>query len=1567
MALTPATTTSKTLIRSSLSRWQGAIGDELRNLFNAFVDETLNRLRGPFLAHHPPRQVLQYLEEAFRFTLERPPDTILSGVRRKTRGVQVLVAMADQPFIVDTVRLYLKAHGAENWGGFNLVFRATRDERGRLVGIGAEDGVPESLVMLEADLDELPDPEVFHKSLERNLELARSMVRDFKSMTRAVERFVERCEVVADRRPDQSEGLRETAAFLKWLLSEHFVFMGVDDGGTELGIQAIHGPYHATSEGTWPQPHYPGTVKVRKSQSESPVHRAGRIDEILVEVHDGNDEHRLFVRGMFTYRAVTQPSRNVPILRGVLAQILNDQTTTGPGSFRYKGIANVFDSLPTEFLFTAPRQSIGEMVERVFEAEQQQEVGVTYVANGPGSAFCLLAMPKTQFGDELRRQLQQEIVRVTGATYCDHGVFVGRYDTVLLHYFLTGVDDPGPEAIAALTERVREIASPWLARLWNEMAQRFGEEEADRLAERYGKAFPDAWVRANSAERAIADIEHLEMLGRTQTVQADVFQDGDDLILRVYQGHDVYLSDLLPVLSNFGIKVIDSYATKVDVRPAPMSMDTFRLEGADGCDRPTLLERAPLLVEAISQVFSGRASDDRMNGLVLVAGLNWNEVEMLRAYSRFSRQLGNKLSTLRMTEILLAHPIMVRSLVRLFHARFDPDLQLANGRGPAGAPADRAKAMAEAAQTVTDELRYIRAHDEDLLVSTLWNLMDSTLRTNFYRTDRVGYYLSFKFDGARVKHLVGARPKYEIYVHSRDVEGVHLRFGDVARGGIRWSDRDDFRTEVLGLVTTQRVKNVVIVPTGSKGGFFLKNTIADRAERRRRADELYQVFIRGLLDLTDNSVGGEIVPPPRVLRHDGDDPYLVVAADKGTAHLSDTANALSIQYGFWLGDAFASGGSNGYDHKKVGITARGAWVLVKRHFAEMGIDPYNDDVTVVGIGDMGGDVFGNGLIESQHLKLRAAFNHLHIFLDPDPDPAKSYAERLRLFKEQGGWDRYDPALISAGGGVFDRRAKRVPLSPQCQQMLGIDADEAEPEQVLHAILLMDADLLWNGGIGTYVKASTETHDHADDRANDTIRINADELRVKVIGEGGNLGLTQKARIEAGLHGVRLNNDAVDNSAGVDLSDHEVNLKILLNRAVERGDMGESDRNKLLESMTDEVAALVLADNDAQGRQLSRDQIRSRRDIFPFGRAIAFVEREFGVTRKSLDLPSDSELDRRSSEGVGMTRPELAVLSSWVKMYVKRELLKQDPKRIPGYEFLLFDYFPKVIQEKYPDDVRNHMLADEITVTVALTRVMADAGASFFPMVLESTGASAMDIMTAYRKAARIARHHEVRGVLEDLRATVSLDALYRAWCDVDEGTREVALYWLSSSGSIPADDMIDAMRETVEQVYDLQASEVMASNKAKLETLLSRGIPEDVARLILKAQYLNLGLMVYAEARRTGTPFDQIAVRHLAIGRASRLQWVIDVLSSRPASGRWDPVAQRILQTRFQALLRQAVGKCAVDAYAASVDQLEPKLAAHALKDVRAQVDEVLGQETNPSVAALMVLEERVSSAIARL
>ncbi len=1541
---------SKQAILKALRTWRGSLDKAHRPLFADFVKHALARLRGPFLAHNPPRKVLAHLEEAFNWTLVRRDDTPrVTIVNRPSKGIAVFSSMVDQPFIVDTIRLFLTTHGAQYWGGFNVVFAVHRDENGKLTGVGGKGGVAESLVMLEADSGELGDLEEAAGRLAENLTLARAMVSDFRFMKRSVERLVERCEVLGERHPDQHDAMKETADFLKWLLRENFVFMGADAAGEPLGIQTIEGRYHGTADGEWAQPHAPGTVSVRKSHVESPVHRSGRIDEIVVAV----DGYRLFLRGMFTYRAVTTPSRHVPILRRVLAGILAEQAGA-PGSFRYKGIANVFDSLPTEFLFTATQEAIAAMVDLVFESEQQHEVGVTILRTGRQSAFCLVAMPRSQFGDELRRELELEIAREMGATYTDHGLFMGRYDTVLLYYYMTGIDFPEDGATAALTERIRSLATPWLGRLWSTIAEARGEEVADRLTDTYGRAFPDSWTRETPTERAMLDLEMLDRLASSSSVLADIFEQRGSTILRLYQSDNQYLTAILPVLDNLGIVVQSSYHTPVTSRGGALHMDTFVLdaEACGGTER--LSERAGLLQDAIAAVFDGKITNDALDGLVLKAGLTWVEVDVLRGYAMYCRQLGLKLGTNRVVEVMLANPLACKALIGLFNARFSPDLK-----------GSRKAAISAAYEAVSDELRMIMSVDDDLVVSTIRGLMDSTVRTNAFRTDRKGHYVSFKMDCSKVRLMGNQRPMFEIYVHNREVEGVHLRYGKVARGGLRWSDRNDFRTEVLGLATTQRVKNVVIVPTGSKGGFLLKNPSADRRERRAQADLYYQTFIRGLLDVTDNAVGGEIVPPPRVVRHDPDDPYLVVAADKGTAHLSDTANKISEEYGFWLGDAFASGGSNGYDHKGVGITARGAWVLVRRHFAELGTDPYSEPFTVVGIGDMGGDVFGNGLIESPHAKLLAAFNHMHLFIDPDPDPAVTYAERKRLFDTQGGWDAYDQSLLSEGGGIYERRAKSITLSPQAKAMLGLEGDEFKPEAVIHAMLQLEVDLLWNGGIGTYVKHSTETNNDADDRSNNGVRIDGNQLKARVVGEGGNLGFTQRGRIEAN-HSTRLNTDFIDNSGGVDLSDHEVNLKILLRAVEDRGDLTREARNTLLAEMTDEVAALVLANNDAHGRQISRDEIRSRQDIFQFGRAIAFVERQFGKARKELQLPSNKELVRRAEAGEGLTRPELAMLSSWVKLYAQQVLVDEDPSSLPGYDDMLVHYFPKAVQERYIDDIRGHMLANEIAVMQATTRVVADAGAAFIPMAQETTGASVRDIVTAYLKAQRIAGALDIRRSLEELRQSVALSALYRAWVMVDAGCRELVGYWLSARGRIPTDEELAEMTTAADQVYALQAKAVLARNRTIADQLIAEEVSEEAVQRVLKAQYLNVALMIWSEARHASQPFKKMVVRHLAVARASRLQDVLDDLGSRPASGRWDPIALRILHSRYHQLLRRLVATTPFTGDEQSVDALEPKLAEGALRDVRGQVDELL-EGGSPAVATLLVLEERVDSAITRM
>ncbi|MEZ4318238.1 MAG: NAD-glutamate dehydrogenase [Myxococcota bacterium] len=1553
MSLSTVQSSSQRKIHSSLKRWKGTLPADDSELFRLFVDEAVPRLRGPYLAQRRPTQVLEDLERAFQFASQRKED-VKVRVMERDKGVRLFSNMNDQPFIVDTMRLFLRNCRADYLGGFNLVLRCQRDANGKLVGIGGEGSTTESVVMLEADGGRvMNDADAALETLRAQLQIARATVRDFKAMTRTVERWVEKFEAEADRHPEGAEACRETAAFLKWLLRENFVFMGMD-GSEPMGIQTLDNAFASDASGDWPLPHEPGTVRVRKSTVESPIHRSGRIDEILVTLGSGDDAQSLFMRGLFTYRAVTQPCRTVPILRGVLATILNDGASA-PGSYRYKGLANVFDSLPTELLFTANLAAIGEMVDLVFEAEQSSDVGVTFIRTSEDAAFCLVAMPKAQYSEDLARAIEDAIVTATQATYTDHGLFVGRYDTVLAHWYLTGVRHKGDASAQKLSDTVRQLATPWHARLWSALSETLDESECDRLADTYGRAFPDTYMRVTPASLAVRDILKLDELSSRQNVLAELYELDGQLHLRLYQAKDVFLTDILPVLDNFGLVVRQSWATEVKSRGGRLFMDTFVLDPTAEIPREMLLERQGLLKSAIEAVFSGNVEDDPLNQLVLTSGLAWAEVDLIRGYTEYSRQLTVKLSANRLLEILLKNPVMCHALVDFFHARFDPDIE-----------GERSALQARAAEHAEKELRYILSHDEDLVFSTMYELLRGTLRTNYYRTDRKFHYISFKLDCSQIPSMGVNRPMFEIYVHHREVEGVHLRFGKVARGGLRWSDRDDYRTEVLGLVTTQLVKNVVIVPTGSKGGFYLKRPSPDGKVRREQADYHYKTFIRGLLDVTDNNVKGAIVPPPRVVRHDGDDPYLVVAADKGTAHLSDTANGISREYGFWLDDAFASGGSVGYDHKGVGITARGAWVLVRRHFAERGIDPYTQEFTCVGIGDMGGDVFGNGLIESPHTKLLAAFNHLHIFLDPNPDAASSYKERKRLFEAVGGWGDYDTFAISKGGGVYDRRLKSIPLSPEAQAMLGIEADEADPNDVINAILRMDVDLLWNGGIGTYIKASTETHAQADDRSNDAVRIDAPQLRAKILGEGGNLGLTQRARIEADRCGVRLNTDAIDNSGGVDLSDHEVNLKILLSLPLTRGELTTEQRVSLLEEMTDEVASLVLVNNDAHGRQLSRDQIRSRQDIFQFGRAIAFVERHFSVRRKQLALPTDVELAERAAKGEGLTRPELAVLSAWVKMYVYQQLLDGDPKSIPGYDALLFEYFPKKVQTTYANDIRNHMLANEIAMTVATTRMIADAGAAFFPMMLETTGASVPAVAAAYLKAQDLARTHEARATLEELRTSVSLSSLYASWVMVDAGAREVASYWLSARGRIPTDAELAQMREAVQQVYELQASEVAARNATLLRKLQDDDIPSNVGSLILKAQYLNVALMIWAESLRSGADFPRMVVQHLAVARASRLQALLDDLAIRPATGRWDPIALRILSHRFHVLLRQLVQTTPMHAESETVDQLVPRLEAGFLADVRAQVDEMMDGE-QPSVATLLVLEERIAGAITRL
>lgn len=1516
----------------------GQLSSEEAERFVAFARATLAQIRTAVFTELPPQDAAAKLLDTWRFFVAANGDGPNLRVVPTDSGVDVVSVMVDQPFIVDTIRMALRRAGAQHVGGFNVILRAARD--GAPCVVSEPEGRAESVIRFDADGIEPARAGDVEKDLVARLAIARAMFHDFEAMTRKVES-------AAEGAFDQSgeDGI-ETAEFLRWLLSDNFVFMGVTANGQKLGADRVAGERGSL----WPAAEsvrMERLVDIRKGVVDAPVHRAGRIDEVRVRL----PTEQVVIRGMFTHRALTQPCRHLPILRRVLHQVLVE-TRSRPNSYRYRGLANIFDSLPTEWLLSASPDQVREVLDRIFDAELEQAARVHVTQQDGGqTTFALVAIPERRYSDTVRTKVLDFLQQLTGASYTDSGLFAGRFETVLLQVYLTGTRTLSEADTERFERFVTDLTTPWSERVSDSLAARFGDAAPDLLG-RYATAFSSDYADDAGAEESTLDIAYLEQVRASGRVLARVWDDGEATRLRVYEPSDILLTDLMPVLDNFGLLISDQSAFEASPRgaAATMHVDTFRIATVPGLSQDEFLARADKLVDGLQAVFARHIGSDLFNRLVLRANLRWDEVDLVRAYFGYARQLGLKHTFTRIQEILLNQAPCVAAAVQLFHTKFNPDLQ-----------GDRAAAIAKAEADVRDLLLQIKTNDEDLVLRTLVNLIESTIRTNFYRTDRVAHYISFKIDHAKVKTMPLPRMMVEVYVHHREVEGVHLRGGPIARGGIRFSDRADFRTEILGLVTTQMVKNVVIVPEGSKGGFYIKYTIDDPKERRRKGDELYQFLMRGMLDVTDNLVDGKVVRPPRVVAHDGDDPYLVVAADKGTAHLSDTANRISQAYGFWLGDAFASGGSQGYDHKEIGITARGAWVLTKRHFREMGLDADKDLFTCMGVGDCGGDVFGNGVIETRKMRLLAAFNHMHIFLDPDPDAEVSYEERLRLFKEVKGWDHYDRSKISAGGGVFDRKAKSIALSPEAKAVLGTLADELTPDQVISLILKMPVDLFWNGGIGTYVRASWETNADANDPPNDDVRIGALELKAKIVGEGGNLGFTQAARIEYALAGGRLNTDFVDNSGGVDTSDHEVNLKILLNPMVASGRITLDERNDFLRSLTDEVAAAVLADNNANGRLISLDVVRSQRDPSPFGRAIDWICNKGNVTRAFLALPTDDDLQRRAATRTGLTRPELSVVQAHVKMHVFKLLMAEDETSIPGFDDIVAGYFPKAVQERFGADLRHHMLRKQIGMTVLLNAICTDAGSCFFPLMMDLTGQTAGKVAAAWLHAVRLTDGSTLRAEL--IAAKARPEGAYRAWTHFTAALVELVSSWLAPGARGYAAEDAGRFKEALTAIATTRDATETVSVNTHIASLVNMGIPQETAERIVFASGAAFASEICAVAAARKMPIADAAQHYQAVGNASKLLPAIRAISLRRGAGRWDPVALGILRLRYQALLRDTATRVETQAeHVLGVDKAAEALSSGPLREVARIADMIVGAD--PDVASLLVGEQQIRAVI---
>jgi glutamate dehydrogenase len=1264
----------------------------------------------------------------------------------------------DMPFLVDSLTAELQRGERSIHIVIHPVVSMRRDDVGRRIAASQEEGevIPESYMHIE--LDRETSAQVLDEIRDRVLQVladVRVAVTDWYAMR---EQMTSAREEIATRRiPVPEDEVEEAVEFLKWLDDEHFIFLGyrqyefVSEEGKDY-LKLVPGSglgllrevkAESTERGITPFTaefsrfaRRRELIIVAKANSRSTVHRSVHMDRLSIKRFDAAGkvvgEHRFL--GLFTSTAYSRSVKFIPMLRRKVRRTL-EKAGFAPNSHAGKALAQILETLPRDELFQISEDELFGISLGILQLQERQRIAL-FARQDVFERFisCLVFVPRDRYDSQLRDKVKVILeVAFNGAVTA---FYTQMTDSPLARAHFIVKTTPGnipAYDIRSIEALITEAARNWGDHLKDQAIRMRGEEGGLETFRRYREAFPSAYRERFSATSALRDIERIEQVIEHGGLVVDLYEhpseeSGDQMEIRckfINSGTPLSLSDIVPRLENMGLRV--QMAVPYEVRPEgsePVRIRDF-VVAAPGREI-RVLDVKEKFEEAFLRAWNGEAEDDGFNRLVICAGLDWSEIIILRAYCKFLRQMGVTFSEAYMQATLANNPAVASLLVRLFVTLFDPRLPESE-REHAGEIRDQIESLLDGVSNV----------DEDRILRRYLNVIEATLRTNYFqRTEgKRKSYLSLKFDSKAVMEMPLPKPMFEIFVYSPRFEGVHLRGGKVARGGLRWSDRrEDFRREILGLVKAQIVKNAVIVPVGSKGGFVLKQAPAtpDREALMAEGIACYRNFLRGLLDLTDNLVDDAVVPPPDLTRRDDDDTYLVVAADKGTATFSDIANSISAEYDFWLGDAFASGGSAGYDHKKMGITARGAWEAVKRHFRELNHNTQAEDFTVVGVGDMSGDVFGNGMLLSQHIRLVGAFNHLHIFVDPNPDAARSWRERKRLFElPRSSWGDYNPGLLSPGGAVFERSAKMLTVSEEIRDRFDLESDRITPNDLIRAILKARVDLLWLGGIGTYVRASDESDADAHDRTNDAVRVDAEELRVRVIGEGANLGLTQPARIEFALLGGKVNTDAIDNSAGVDTSDHEVNIKILLDAACRRGQMTTEDRDGLLASMTGEVAQLVLRDNYQQTQAISVAEAQGVELLDQQARLMRMLERSGRLDRDLEVLPDDETLTERQTANTGLTRPELAVILAYSKIWIYEELLHSD---LPDDPLLVSDlllYFPELLREQFREQIEGHRLRREIIATFVTNSMVNRVGPSFVSNMMEETGRSVSDIARAY--------------------------------------------------------------------------------------------------------------------------------------------------------------------------------------------------------------------------------------------
>ncbi|MFK0155495.1 NAD-glutamate dehydrogenase [Streptomyces sp. NPDC090499] len=1535
----------------------GTTGEADQESVFAFLQRYYLHTAPEDLADRDPVDVFGAAVSHYRLAETRPQGT--ANVRVHTPTVEengwtcthtvVEVVTDDMPFLVDSVTNELTRQGR----GIHVVIHpqiaVRRDLTGNMIevlptpAVGEElphDAYIESWIHVETDREtDRSDLKQITADLLRVLSDVREAVEDWEKMREAAVRVAEDLgaePVPADLPRPEVEEARE---LLRWLADDHFTFLGFreyqlrdDDSlaavpGTGLGILRSD-PQHSGEEGHPVSPSFerlPADARAKarehkllvltKANSRATVHRPSYLDYVGVKKFDADGNvvgERRFL-GLFSSAAYTESVRRVPVIRRKVDAVL-ERAGFSPNSHDGRDLMQIMETYPRDDMFQTPVPELESIVTSVLYLQERRRLRLYLRQDEYGRYYsALVYLPRDRYTTGVRLRIIDILKEELGGISVDFTAWNTESILSRLHFVvrvpqgteLPELSDTDKDRIEA---RLVEAARSWADAFAEALNAECGEERAAELQRRYTNSFPEGYKADHTPRAAVADLVHLERLTE---------EPGNDFALSLYEpvgaapgerrfkiyrkGAAISLSAVLPVLNRLGVEVIDErpYELRCADRTTAWIYDFgLRMPKVSGGGNGDYLgdDGRERFQDAFAATWTGLAENDGFNALVLSAGLTWRQAMVLRAYAKYLRQAGSTFSQDYMETTLRNNVHTTRLLVSLFEARMSPDRQKAG--------LEITDALLEELDAALDQVASL---DEDRILRSFLTVIKATLRTNFFQETAEGKphsYVSMKFDPQAIPDLPAPRPAFEIWVYSPRVEGVHLRFGKVARGGLRWSDRrEDFRTEILGLVKAQMVKNTVIVPVGAKGGFVAKQLPDPGVDRDAWLAEgiaSYKTFISALLDITDNMVAGEVVPPQDVVRHDEDDTYLVVAADKGTATFSDIANEVAGSYNFWLGDAFASGGSAGYDHKGMGITARGAWESVKRHFRELGVDTQTEDFTVVGIGDMSGDVFGNGMLLSEHIRLVAAFDHRHIFIDPNPDAATSYAERRRLFDlPRSSWGDYNTDLLSAGGGIFPRSAKAIPVNSHIREVLGIEEKVAKltPADLMKAILGAPVDLLWNGGIGTYVKASTESNADVGDKANDAIRVDGAGLRVKVVGEGGNLGLTQLGRIEFARQGGKINTDAIDNSAGVDTSDHEVNIKILLNGVVADGDMTVKQRNKLLAEMTDEVGALVLRNNYAQNVAIANALAQSGDMLHAQQRFLRHLVREGHLDRALEFLPTDRQIRERIGTGQGLTGPETAVLLAYTKITVADELLATTLPDDPYLSSLLHAYFPTALRDRFAAALATHPLRREITTTVLVNDTVNTGGTTYLHRLREETGASLEEIVRAQTAARAIFRSAPVWDAVEELDNKVDAAVQTRIRLHsrrlVERGTR-----WLLNNRPQPLQllETVDFFSERVEQVWQQLPKLLRGADlewyQHVYDELSAAGVPAEVATRVAGFSSAFPALDIVSVADRTGKePLDVAEVYYDLADRLGVTQ-LMDRIIELPRADRWQSMAR---------------------------------------------------------------------------